>query len=53
VPELALELYRGSPPAVLRLAEMQIRSGLQKLQREGRATPDDKDDEEGWRLTES
>lgn len=34
--ELALELYRGSPPETLRLAERQIESGLIKLRREGR-----------------
>ena len=36
LPELAKELYRGSPPETLRLAERQIESGLIKLRREGR-----------------
>jgi glyoxylase-like metal-dependent hydrolase (beta-lactamase superfamily II)/8-oxo-dGTP pyrophosphatase MutT (NUDIX family) len=36
VQELALEMYRGSPPETLRLAERQIESGLIKLRREGR-----------------
>lgn len=34
--ELALELYRGSPEDVLRLAEIQVQAGLIKLGREGR-----------------
>lgn len=34
--ELALELYRGSTEETLRLAELQIESGLIKLRREGR-----------------
>jgi glyoxylase-like metal-dependent hydrolase (beta-lactamase superfamily II)/8-oxo-dGTP pyrophosphatase MutT (NUDIX family) len=36
VHELAQELYRGSPPEVLRLAERQVESGLIKLRRENR-----------------
>jgi glyoxylase-like metal-dependent hydrolase (beta-lactamase superfamily II)/8-oxo-dGTP pyrophosphatase MutT (NUDIX family) len=36
VAELALEMYRGLPPELMRFAEMQIRAGLHKLQREGR-----------------
>ncbi len=39
VAELAVEMYRGSPPEVLRLAERQIESGLIKLRREGRIPP--------------
>jgi glyoxylase-like metal-dependent hydrolase (beta-lactamase superfamily II)/8-oxo-dGTP pyrophosphatase MutT (NUDIX family) len=39
VAELALELYRGSPAPVLKLAEWQIEAGLIKLHREGRAAP--------------
>jgi ribonuclease/clavin/mitogillin len=35
--ELALELYRGLPAELMRFAEMQVRAGLHKLQREGRA----------------
>lgn len=46
VGELALALYRGSPPAVLRLAEMQVVSGLRKLAREGRARECD----QGWQV---
>jgi glyoxylase-like metal-dependent hydrolase (beta-lactamase superfamily II)/8-oxo-dGTP pyrophosphatase MutT (NUDIX family) len=38
--ELALELYRGFPESVLKLARWQIHSGLIKLQREGRVTLD-------------
>jgi glyoxylase-like metal-dependent hydrolase (beta-lactamase superfamily II)/8-oxo-dGTP pyrophosphatase MutT (NUDIX family) len=37
VAELAVELYRGLSPELMRFAEMQIRAGLHKLQREGRA----------------
>jgi hypothetical protein len=38
-------LYRGSPAAVLKLAALQVRAGLIKLQREGRVA-----EEEGrWR----
>jgi glyoxylase-like metal-dependent hydrolase (beta-lactamase superfamily II)/8-oxo-dGTP pyrophosphatase MutT (NUDIX family) len=35
--ELALEMYRGLPARLLRLAELQIEAGLIKLEREGRA----------------
>jgi ribonuclease/clavin/mitogillin len=37
VSQLALELYRGLSPELMRFAEMQIQAGLHKLQREGRA----------------
>lgn len=37
VSELAMELYRGLPPELMRFAEMQIQAGLHKLQGEGRA----------------
>jgi glyoxylase-like metal-dependent hydrolase (beta-lactamase superfamily II) len=36
VEEITLELYRGFPESVLRLARQQILTGLIKLQREGR-----------------
>ncbi|MBY0229300.1 MAG: MBL fold metallo-hydrolase [Gemmataceae bacterium] len=36
VPEIARELYRGSPPETMRLAESQVESGLRKLRRENR-----------------
>jgi glyoxylase-like metal-dependent hydrolase (beta-lactamase superfamily II)/8-oxo-dGTP pyrophosphatase MutT (NUDIX family) len=39
VPELVLELYRGLPARLMRLAELQTLAGLQKLEREGRARP--------------
>ncbi len=35
--ELAIEMYRGLPAALMRFAEMQVLAGLNKLQREGRA----------------
>jgi ribonuclease/clavin/mitogillin len=37
VAELAAELYRGLPAELMRFADMQIRAGLHKLCREGRA----------------
>jgi glyoxylase-like metal-dependent hydrolase (beta-lactamase superfamily II)/8-oxo-dGTP pyrophosphatase MutT (NUDIX family) len=37
IPELAIELYRGLPAPLMRFAEMQIASGLEKLKQEGRA----------------
>jgi glyoxylase-like metal-dependent hydrolase (beta-lactamase superfamily II) len=44
--ELAPELYRGTPPALLGLAQRQMLAGLLKLQREGRVEPAG----DGWRL---
>jgi glyoxylase-like metal-dependent hydrolase (beta-lactamase superfamily II)/8-oxo-dGTP pyrophosphatase MutT (NUDIX family) len=35
IPDLAREIYRGLPANLLRLAELQVLAGLQKLQREG------------------
>jgi ribonuclease/clavin/mitogillin len=35
--ELAVEMYRGLPPKVMRFAELQVLAGLRKLEREGRA----------------
>jgi glyoxylase-like metal-dependent hydrolase (beta-lactamase superfamily II)/8-oxo-dGTP pyrophosphatase MutT (NUDIX family) len=37
VPELAGELYKGVPSSLMRLAELQVSSGLAKLRHEGRA----------------
>ncbi len=37
VPDLAVEMYKGLPPKLMRFAELQVLAGLQKLQREGRA----------------
>jgi glyoxylase-like metal-dependent hydrolase (beta-lactamase superfamily II)/8-oxo-dGTP pyrophosphatase MutT (NUDIX family) len=37
VSELAVEMYRGLPAALMRFAEMQVLAGLNKLRREGRA----------------
>jgi glyoxylase-like metal-dependent hydrolase (beta-lactamase superfamily II)/8-oxo-dGTP pyrophosphatase MutT (NUDIX family) len=36
LPQLTQELYRGLPAKLLPLAELQVRAGLEKLQREGR-----------------
>ncbi len=49
VAELARELYRGLAPALFRFAEWQIRAGLQKLQREGRAETVPAAEGEAWR----
>jgi hypothetical protein len=50
VEELALELYRGLPAAMMRFAQLQIRAGLEKLMREGRVA---QVDEKRWRLRET
>jgi ribonuclease/clavin/mitogillin len=47
VSELAIELYRGLPPDLMRFAQMQIKAGLHKLQLEGRAITEDA---EHWRI---
>jgi endoribonuclease LACTB2 len=44
--ELVAELYHGLPAGLTRLAELQVRAGLLKLLREGRAEEEDK----RWRL---
>jgi len=49
VPELAVELYKGLPPGMMRFAQLQTLAGLQKLQREGRAEPVT----QGWRLSQA
>lgn len=41
IEELALEMYRGFPESVLKLARWQIHAGLIKLQREGKVTVTD------------
>lgn len=46
VEELAMDLYRGFPESVLKLARWQIHAGLIKLEREGRVTRN----ETRWRL---
>jgi glyoxylase-like metal-dependent hydrolase (beta-lactamase superfamily II)/8-oxo-dGTP pyrophosphatase MutT (NUDIX family) len=48
--DLALEMYRGLPPALMRFAELQILAGLRKLQHEGRAEPNGTGEAERWRL---
>jgi glyoxylase-like metal-dependent hydrolase (beta-lactamase superfamily II) len=47
VAELAPTIYRGLPSGLMRLGELQLLAGLQKLEREGRARPDG----ERWHLT--
>jgi glyoxylase-like metal-dependent hydrolase (beta-lactamase superfamily II)/8-oxo-dGTP pyrophosphatase MutT (NUDIX family) len=51
--DLALEIYRGLPPELMRFAQLQILAGLRKLQQEGRAEPHRHGDEERWRLRET
>jgi glyoxylase-like metal-dependent hydrolase (beta-lactamase superfamily II)/8-oxo-dGTP pyrophosphatase MutT (NUDIX family) len=46
IADIAPEMYRGLPPALMRFAELQILAGLQKLEREGRAEAEG----EYWRL---
>ncbi len=48
VPDLAQELYRGLPEALVRFAELQLRAGLTKLQREGRIQPIGDGEGQGW-----
>jgi glyoxylase-like metal-dependent hydrolase (beta-lactamase superfamily II)/8-oxo-dGTP pyrophosphatase MutT (NUDIX family) len=49
--ELALELYKGVPDHLFRFAELQVRAGLQKLQREGRVESSSAEDGEFWQLS--
>jgi glyoxylase-like metal-dependent hydrolase (beta-lactamase superfamily II)/8-oxo-dGTP pyrophosphatase MutT (NUDIX family) len=49
VPELAEQLYKGLPPKMMRLAVLQVKAGLSKLQREGRVTRTE--DDEVWCTT--
>jgi ribonuclease/clavin/mitogillin len=50
VPALVEELYRGVPATLLRMAELQIRAGLHKLQSEGRIEPHGDADDAPWDL---
>jgi hypothetical protein len=47
IADLAVELYKGLPSGLVRLAELQLLAGLQKLEREGRV---EGGEETGWRL---
>jgi ribonuclease/clavin/mitogillin len=47
--DLVQELYRGLPANLIRFAELQTLAGLHKLQREGRAVPDESSGESAWR----
>ena len=51
VPDLAEEMYRGTPAAVMPYAEKQVLAGLLKLQCEGRAEKDGDENEGAWRLS--
>jgi endoribonuclease LACTB2 len=51
VADLALELYRGLAPAMMRFAELQVLAGLTKLEREGKASAASKDGATTWTLT--
>jgi glyoxylase-like metal-dependent hydrolase (beta-lactamase superfamily II)/8-oxo-dGTP pyrophosphatase MutT (NUDIX family) len=48
VPELAEELYKGLPPAMMRFAHWQVLAGLQKLEREAKAESADAADTQRW-----
>jgi hypothetical protein len=50
VPDLALDLYRSTPTDMMHMAEMQVRAGLRKLEREGRVQADGDADHASWRL---
>ncbi len=52
VPELAAELYKGLPGAMMKFAKLQVFAGLTKLQREGRAAEQGDGEAASWRLTE-
>ena len=51
IAELAPELYKGTPEALMRLAEKQMLAGLQKLQREGRVQAAGEGLVAAWRLS--
>jgi endoribonuclease LACTB2 len=50
VGDLALDLYRSTPTAMMHMAEMQVRAGLRKLESEGRVQADNDADHASWRL---
>jgi glyoxylase-like metal-dependent hydrolase (beta-lactamase superfamily II)/8-oxo-dGTP pyrophosphatase MutT (NUDIX family) len=53
IPEIAPELYKGLPDYLMRFAELQVLSGLRKLQREGRVEALGEGPEQRWRLVEA
>ncbi|HEV3119933.1 MAG TPA: MBL fold metallo-hydrolase [Gemmataceae bacterium] len=50
VADLAVELYKGLAPALMRFAELQVLAGLKKLQHEGRAVSTGAAGKEEWSL---
>jgi ribonuclease/clavin/mitogillin len=50
IAELAPELYKGTPTALMRLAQLQMLAGLRKLEREGKVEADGDGLTAGWRL---
>jgi len=50
VADLALELYRGLVPAMMRFAELQVLAGLKKLECEGRAQATNTNERAQWSL---
>jgi glyoxylase-like metal-dependent hydrolase (beta-lactamase superfamily II)/8-oxo-dGTP pyrophosphatase MutT (NUDIX family) len=50
VGELAQEMYPGLPTPLVRFAELQVRAGLQKLQREQRVQRSEAHGQEEWEL---
>jgi glyoxylase-like metal-dependent hydrolase (beta-lactamase superfamily II)/8-oxo-dGTP pyrophosphatase MutT (NUDIX family) len=53
VRDLALELYKGVPEHLMRFAEMQVRAGLEKLDREHKVEAVDLGKNRTWRLRQS
>jgi endoribonuclease LACTB2 len=52
VTELVEDLYRGTPSSLMRMAEMQIRAGLHKLQTEGKVRLHGDVDDAEWSLND-
>jgi glyoxylase-like metal-dependent hydrolase (beta-lactamase superfamily II) len=48
IPELAVELYKGLTPKMMRFAELQVRAGVAKLEREGRIVAIATSNQERW-----
>jgi glyoxylase-like metal-dependent hydrolase (beta-lactamase superfamily II)/8-oxo-dGTP pyrophosphatase MutT (NUDIX family) len=53
VAELLDELYRGTPSSMMRMAELQLQAGLQKLQAEGQVKASGRRADATWSLADS
>jgi hypothetical protein len=53
VAELLDELYRGTPASMMRMAELQLQAGLQKLQAEGQVNVRGRPADSLWSLADS